>query len=199
MQQVSIPFTIITTCRSRGETLRKALPSWIAIGPKEIIIVDSLSTQELPVPIVMPPACAVRVVQDLEPQFSLARLRNCGAKASTTDWLLFLDADIALNSSFSRDLENIFQQEAYGVISLREKVPVDGLGGLLVCMKAHFQRLGGYDETFGAYGSEDSDIINRFEILRVPREHVGWQSVRHFSHPATIDHRTPRQAEVLKR
>jgi glycosyltransferase involved in cell wall biosynthesis len=138
--------------------------------------------------------------------------RNVGAKLASTDWVLFLDADILINDDFVEravDRAQYHQAEVASfafelitdelVIKLIEKLAVwyfvctsvagfsHGLGGALLVKKTAHESVNGFDESITVAG--DQDYIHRLAkshkycFLTEPRVKV---SARRFGKEGTL-------------
>ncbi len=113
------------------------------------------------------PAALVAQVPQV-PGFNPARARNAGARHVSTPWIGFVDADVLVNPGF---LDAVLPKLLGNAVLLAPTGTYD-LGGFVICPTAMFNTLGGYDETFEGWGSEDRDFRQRliafggvFEVL----------------------------------
>ncbi|HEY5106678.1 MAG TPA: glycosyltransferase family A protein [Caulobacteraceae bacterium] len=150
----------ITTCKSRLGHLRQTLPGMMAVGG-EVIVVDYDCPQRTADWVLAnhPEARVVKV--DDRPDFNLAKARNLGAAAASGEWLLFVDADALVGAGFRERVEPLL---AKGWFLLPQPRPAV-LWGTLIVSRADFERIGGYDEVFEGWGSEDEDIIDRLSAI----------------------------------
>jgi glycosyltransferase involved in cell wall biosynthesis len=85
--------SIVVTTRNSAETLRPVLESAMRqTMPAELIVVDNYSSDGT---LEIAEECGARVICAGDER---SRQRNVGAKASTGDWLLFVDADMIMSS-----------------------------------------------------------------------------------------------------
>lgn len=160
---VSIAF--VTTCKGRLSHLRETLPLVVADAPDQIVVVD-YGCPEGTGDWVEASHPGVRVVRvDDDPGFSASRARNLGAAAVDADWICFFDADIRVAPGFVAWLRS-------SVAAKRFFRPADADGrrnrqaaGTVVCRRSDFERAGGYDELFPAWGGEDVELYGRFGML----------------------------------
>lgn len=162
--------SFVTTCKNRLAHVRETLPRLVAEMPDEIIFVDygcpqgsGRWVQE------HYPSVKVLFVTD-DPGFHAARARNLGAAAARYEWLCLIDADIRVAPGF--------------VTWLREHVnphlhfrcaPVDGVRdletwGTVLCTRAAFEQIGGYDEVFDGWAGEDTDLYERLRFAGVAED-----------------------------
>jgi len=139
----------------------------------------------------------------VSPQRGTARQRNLGARASRGEWLVFVDADGAVQPDFIARLERFIAEEqpqfftawsgpdgaapsealftllinAYVEAALLARRPM-APGGLMVIRRNLFERAGGFDErlTFG----EDYDLTQRATALGAPL-HILRETVHAYS------------------
>lgn len=87
--------------------------------------------------------------------FHAAEARNRGANVVDDDAILcFLDADVTVAPGFSQDILSRFEKGTF----LVPDGEGSGLDTALVCSKADFDRVGGYDEFFLDSGEETTDL-----------------------------------------
>ncbi len=150
----------ITTCKSRLEQLKQSLPGMMRIGG-EVIVVDFDCPQGTG-HWVRANHPAVQVVKaDERPHFNLSTARNLGAAAASGEWLVFVDADALIGPAFCNSIEPLLAEGWFLLPKPRPAV----LWGTLVVSRADFERVGGYDEAFEGWGSEDEDIIERLSAI----------------------------------
>lgn len=98
---------------------------------------------------------AIVVSVDGRDRFRGAEARNRGAAAADDDAILcFLDADVGAETGLSEFLLENFEEGAFLVPDRQGP----GLDTALVCSKAAFNRVGGFDEAFLDWGEECADL-----------------------------------------
>lgn len=162
--------SVITTCKGRLEHLKLTLPALMALEGCEVVVVD----YDCPdgagewVRQSHPRATVVRIED--RPLFNLARARNLGAAAATAPWLFFVDADVIVSRDFAPVLRSMLRPGGY----LAPNPRPDDLWGAILVAREDFQAIGGYDEAFEGWGSEDVDIAARLDFAgRVARTFPG--------------------------
>jgi glycosyltransferase involved in cell wall biosynthesis len=173
--------SIISTCKSRLDHLKKVIDSWVNFLPHEIIVTD-VSCPQKTADWLGTNYPQVKVVYQASESFNLSKARNLGAAAASGDWLFFVDADITLGSGFRSWIE---EQAPNNRFLVREqKNAWDGIHeqGTVLCRKADFQKIEGYDEIIEGYGGEDHDLyykLNRIGVARLnaPRHYI--ESLEH--------------------
>jgi len=165
---VSIAF--VTTCKGRLHHLQESLPLMIAEQPDEIIVVDYGCPQkagdwvETAFPAKQFPNIKVVRVTD-DSGFSASRAHNVGAKAATTNWICFIDADICVQPGWMKWMRAELHDEKifYRASMIRKgwKPEVRGTYGTVIVSRTAFQHVDGYDEVFRSWGGEDTDFYNR--------------------------------------
>ncbi len=97
-----------------------------------------------------------RVVQVAdEAAFHAADARNVGAAAADPDGVLcFLDADVAVAPGFAAEILARFEPGAM----LVPDASGSGLDSVLICSRAAFDAVGGFDRRFVGWGAETADL-----------------------------------------
>lgn len=151
----------VTTCKGRLEHLKTTLPSLMALPDCEVVVVD----YDCPdgagewVRSTFPAAKVVRVED--RPLFNVAEARNRGVAAAAAPWLLVIDADVVVAPTFAEEIRPLLRSGVY----LRP-APLSGeLFGTVVVASADLAEIGGYDEVFEGWGSEDVDLMARLEQI----------------------------------
>ncbi len=157
--QAAEPISFIVTCKGRLEHLKQSLPHMAAQPNCECIVVD-YDCPEGTAAWVSKNHPQVRVVKvEQAPRFHLARARNLGARAATSEWLAFLDADVLIEPGFATDLAGALRRGNY----FRPLPLTRETWGSFVCHRGDFFALDGFDETLEGYGGEDSDLYFRLD------------------------------------
>ena len=101
-----------------------------------------------------PQVKVVRVTDD--DGWIISRARNLGAKAATSEWLIFIDADIRLVGDLTGWLSPGLAQGSFFRAGItREKM--DNFG-TVACHRDDYAKTGGYDELLRGWGKEDNDF-----------------------------------------
>ena len=157
MQTISL----ITTCKGRLHHLKQTLPMMLAQQPDEIIVVDYGCPDgvgdwaEINYPMVR----VVRVSDD--PFFHAARARNIGASHASSSWFCFIDADIKIHSGWLNWLRQNMRSNFFYRAGMVEGKRDSEIFGTFIIHRDDFESLGGYDEAFRGWGTEDMDIYER--------------------------------------
>ena len=157
------------------------------VGPKQVIVVDSGSDDDTAkVAESFAKQLPVKVVKARRRGVAVAR--NTGAAAAKTDWIVFIDADIRIDSSFLQYLQteisaselaataprygiqsqNLLDRLGVGLssryIRLYEtsKKPV-ALGWCIAVQRSVHEQIGGFDESMSL--GEDYDYIQRVAAI----------------------------------
>ncbi|MES2013552.1 MAG: glycosyltransferase [Pseudomonadota bacterium] len=147
--------TAITTCKNRLHHLKQTLPLLARQPSTDVVVVDygcgqgtaSWVREHYP---------NVKVINVLDDSgFNVARARNIGAKAATTPWLLFIDADIVVSDDLADWLSHGLQPDNFYITS---NFGATDVSGTCFCAKLAFDSVGGYDEAFSGWGGEDDDF-----------------------------------------
>jgi hypothetical protein len=178
----------ITTSKGRLHHIRQTLPLMMAQDADEVIVVDYGCPDGTGdwVRENHPAARVVRVTDD--PGFSLARARNLGVEAADADWLIFIDSDVKAHAGWAGWMrDNLRPGHFYRAGATRRvgeaQVRTEReIFGTFVCARRDFERIGGFDEVFRAWGGEDLDLFRRLAGIGVaareyPSEFVS--AIRH--------------------
>jgi len=155
--------SIVTCCKGRLEHLERALPTFVAQSESEVIVVDYDCPDRTKDWVALHfPDVRVTSVTDA-PILNVSRARNIGAKHSRAPWLAFCDADQLLARSFASELRARLVSGTY-LRTLRDTPFGPKKQGVpLACEAATFWAIGGYDDAFRGWGSEDFEIIDRLD------------------------------------
>lgn len=168
--------------------VQQTLPSIAAEAPDEIIFVDYGCPQQSGdwVQAHFPEANypGVKVVRvDDDPGFCVARARNMGAAASTSEWLCFIDADVIVTPGWVAWLRKNLQPDAYWRASRLPTGKRDAqTWGTFLCPRAIFEKIGGYDDVFRGWGGEDADLYLRLGAHGIPEKNFPLEFVRAIEH-----------------
>lgn len=165
--------SIITTCKNRLAHLQETLPLMLQQSNATVFIVDYGCEQQsgkwAASAFTDAPNLKIIEVTD-DPVFCKSRAMNIAASQCTGDFLFFIDVDIRMKSDFSGWVRNSAQQGRY-----YRKKPTNSTidlqtDGCCVVSRADFEAVGGFDEAFRGWGSEDADFYERLEINSVARD-----------------------------
>jgi glycosyltransferase involved in cell wall biosynthesis len=150
----------VVTCKGRLEHLKFTLPHLLALPDCEVIVVDYDCPEHAGdwVRATHPQARVVQVAD--RPIFNAAQARNLGVAAANAPWLLMVDADVIVAPELIDVLRGRLRP---GVYLLPELRPYP-LMGTVVLAREDYDAIGGYDEAFQGYGSEDLDLTSRLEM-----------------------------------
>lgn len=159
--RISPTFTFITTCKGRLHHLKQSLPFVASVPGIEVVVVDydCPDGTALWVAENFPQVRVVKV--DNAPHFNVGRARNLGAQSVQSDWLVFFDADVCLQSSFFEWLNRGLDVASF----YRANGGKSDLIGTCVIPNTSFQALGGYDDVFTGWGGEDIDLYRMLRLL----------------------------------
>lgn len=170
----------ITTCKGRLHHLRESLPRILAQRPDEVVVVDYACPDGAGawVEANHPGVKVVRAGHDAE--FNLAHARNLGAGACSAEWLCFIDADILVEDGW---VEWMRAELSPWCFYRAESSDSDlDVTGTVICSKAHFDAIEGYDEVFRNWGGEDIDLYNRLLLQRLGEARFPGRFVRSIAH-----------------
>ena len=159
--------------------IKRAAASFTALGwEHEIIVCDNNSTDETAL---IAQAEGAQVV--FEPINQISRARNCGARAATGDWLLFIDADSFPSRELFRHLAERLADERIlgggrllrkehrsavtgsflGLWNLISRILRIAAGSFIFCRADAFRTLGGF--TTELFAAEELDFSQRAKAL----------------------------------
>jgi glycosyltransferase involved in cell wall biosynthesis len=113
-----------------------------------------------------------------DPHFHLTRARNIGAANARGTFLLFVDADIALEGDLGEWIATHARLDHFYTASNPRSA---SLIGTVVCDRQVFDQVGGYDEAFRGWDWEDYDLYHRFAALPLREAHFGSEFLRSIS------------------
>ena len=165
-QSLNRKLTFITTCKNRLHHLKQTLPRMVKQSNAEVIVVDYGCSQGTAdwVRSHYPQVGIVKIDDDTG--FSAARARNVGAAKAMTDWLCFIDADIILKA----DLGLWVSHHAFdGFLYQADPMPSPDAKGTVICQRAAYLKVGGYDEAYRGWFPEDGDFHSSLEEIGIKR------------------------------
>ncbi|CAL92645.1 Glycosyltransferase [Azoarcus olearius] len=193
MQQIAF----VTTSKGRLHHIRETLPRIVGQAPHEIIVVDYGCPDGTAawVETHYPDVKVLRV--DDDPGFCLPRARNLGARLSSARWICFIDADIRIQPGWVEWMRQRLVPGHFYRAAADAKGKRDGeTFGTVICERAAFERIGGYDEAFRGWGGEDTDLYARLAAQPGLRE-AGYPA--HFVEPIPHDDGERTQFHEVKR
>jgi predicted glycosyltransferase involved in capsule biosynthesis len=166
---------------NRTEHLQQTLPRNIADNPAgkgfdiEFVVLDYNDKQGMKDWILNDPALAPHLENGTlkyarhpdSPNFRHAHAKNMAHRLATGDVVCNLDADNFLVRGFAQHLAEVFSKEPNAMVlpsmpMLRSSPNEEkGYCGRIALSRDNFIRLGGYDEKFGQWGGEDTDLSIR--------------------------------------
>lgn len=157
--------SLVGACMNREANLLKVLPSWLASGADEIIVVDWGSRQPLWPQLAHIDDPRLKVVRiDGEPRWILTHAFNVGLRMARHARIFKLDADIELAPGFLE--RNRFERGEF--IRGFWKSAVDAgqpdqryTNGSFGAFKDDLRAIGYYNERIQTYGWDDSDLYAR--------------------------------------
>ena len=113
VQDVTTSISAITVCKNRLNDLKRTLPRLVSCGFDEIVLVDYDCPQKCGdwVAAHYPEVKVVRHQGD--EGFSAARAKNLGARRVTSDWILFIDADIEVDPESAGRMKRVLKNRYY--------------------------------------------------------------------------------------
>ena len=149
--------TVIVTCMGRLHHMRQSLPLLVLQPGIRCIVVDygcpdrvgDWTEQNFP---------EVDVVRaGPVTHFNVAKARNLGARHARAPWLCFMDADTLVAPGFMQQRMDALREKCF----YRAEPCPQELVGLVICPRADFEKIGGYDEVFEGWACEDRDLYAR--------------------------------------
>lgn len=178
--------SVVTTCKGRLRHLQQTLPLLIAQAPAEIIVVDYGCPDNAGDWIAKnyPAVNVVRVNDDQG--FCVARARNFGAMAASSDWIFFIDADIQVSTKlFEWMNSSLDDQNFYRAGRVDGKRKTD-TWGTFICGRRIFESISGFDEVFRGWGGEDDDIFRRLVCMGVNESEYPGEFVNPIQHDDVV-------------
>jgi len=181
----------VTTCKGRLAHLRQTLPLMMALPLREVVVVDYDCPEGAGawVAEAFPQAKLVSVTD--RPHFNVSAARNLGAAAASAPWLLFVDADTCVTPGL---WDAIARRLAPGVFIVAQPRTAE-LCGTFVTARSDFDALEGFDEIFEGWGGEDTDFLERLEMLGRRRDFYDASLASSISHGHDLRMRHHRAAD----
>jgi hypothetical protein len=179
--------SIFTACMNRIENVRESLPTWIALQPKEIVIVDWGSTNE-------------KALSDLVNEYSatskiilirvsnvkkwiLTYALNFASHFTSGKYLLKVDCDTKLHKNFlfyhNLHVGNVFFA---GNWKTARDVNERHTNGIFFVERNHFLQVGGFNEFLTHYGYDDCKLYSDFESIGLKRIDLYNEMIHHIPH-----------------
>jgi glycosyltransferase involved in cell wall biosynthesis len=197
MNANSPSIAFVTTCKARLHHIKITLPLIIQQSPTEIVVVDYACPDGVGdwVEELYPQVKVVRV--NNEEGFCLAHARNLGAAQTTADWICFIDADIRIQGDWVQWMQQNLDQRFFYRAARKEGVRITDTWGTCICHRSGFERIGGYDEMYRSWGSEDDDIYRRLFLAGVAESSYPAGFVEPIRHTDTERTRFYNQKEMM--
>jgi hypothetical protein len=188
IESVSKPHgvSIFTACMNRIENLREALPTWVAVNPKEIIIVDWGSDEKEIVDLVSeysqqhPKIILIRVSN--VKKWILTYALNFASQFTSGKYLLKVDCDTKLDKRFFlyHNLNNnvFFAGNWRTARNINER----HTNGIFFVARKHFVQVGGFNELLTHYGYDDCKLYSDFESIGLNRVDLYNEMIYHIPH-----------------
>jgi len=159
--------SICVPCKNRADDLRKVMPSWIKAAnespPVEIAVLNYNSNDDLDNLISkmrrldFEKGNFITYVKDkTNDYYHNARACNLCIMISSGEYFLRIGCDAFIGKGFIKYIREKISKNGYVWIG-REK----RFRGIIICQRKEFIEIGGYDERFEFYGSEDVDLYRR--------------------------------------
>ncbi|MBI4984258.1 MAG: glycosyltransferase [Rhodocyclales bacterium] len=152
--------SLIVTCKGRLAHLQRSLPLLAAQPGCEVVVVDYDCPDGTAAWVKehVPSAGVVEVRNAAT--FNHSHARNLGAQAASSAWLSFVDADTLVAPAYSAGVIPLL---ADGCFFRPAPMPTDAWGNV-VCRKADFVAVSGYDDVMRGWGGEDDDLYVRLTL-----------------------------------
>jgi len=147
----------IVTCKGRLEHLKQTLPLLMAMPDSEVIVVDYDCPEHSGDWVRAEHPDAIVVEAGDRPAFNNAEARNIGAGAATSPWLLFIDADVIVAPDALARTPIGLTADTFVLFEPRKT----SLSGTVIVSREAYDAIGGYDEAFEGWGTEDRDFVER--------------------------------------
>jgi glycosyltransferase involved in cell wall biosynthesis len=113
-----------------------------------------------------------------EKYFNKCRASNAGARVALTEYLCFMDVDNLASPNLVQELEKAILPGSFLHLSSKEI----GLVGFVLCRKADWAAVEGYDEGIRGYGFEDTQFKFKLMSLGLRQITLNKDLVSHISH-----------------
>lgn len=184
----------------RLDFLRISLPTWIRHTGFRVIVVDYSCPEESGKWAQSEFAGRVAVVRkeaeilDGRSIFNPSRARNAGAAAVQDGYILFLDADVQVESGFQAWV--LERQHPEAMLAVVGKP--SALFGILGVHRDKWRAAGGYDEGFTGWGGEDLDLRIRLHLLGLVCKPVPENLVRSLPHSNSLRSRNSAEPDFTR-
>lgn len=169
--------SVVTACMGRKSHLELTIPN-LYTQPDEYIIVDWSCPQKTGdwIKATYPRIKVVSVPN--QEFFNLAKARNTGADAATSEWLCFIDADTIVSPSFIKTLKPYLRD---GICITQRN---GNLGGFITCSKKDWSKIRYNDTMDAGWGGEDDEFLAGIRLSGVQEYHMegGMGSIEHTDH-----------------
>lgn len=180
--------SIVSVCMNRSANLAVALPSWLASGAREVVIVDWGSKPPIG-PMVRAlahgakPIVRLVTVSGVE-RWVLTKSFNLAARCTTSECLVKVDADSMLKPGFVTRHALAADAGAFYAGDWRRarNENEQKTNGVMVVRRNDFFRVGGYNELIETYGYDDCDLYGRLEEAGIIRQVIDFDTIAHLPH-----------------
>jgi hypothetical protein len=189
-------YSIFTSCMDRNDNLEKALPSWLAANPDEIVIVDWHS--KTPLKPLVEKYNALDFINTGKRRIKLITVPNVdkwvltwsfnlAARFTCYSRILKVDCDTVLQPSFFchhyLDKENVFFAGDWRKARNRNE---NFVNGVVYLKRQHFFQANGYDEGIITYGWDDSELHDSLEKVKILRLNINLDTLSHLEHDDSL-------------
>ncbi len=177
--------SLVTCCRNRSESLKRALPNWLQLDDiSEIIIVDwsSDTLQKRELELFMDADERIKIVRvEEEEAWILTCAYNTGFRCASHACILKADADIIIRPDFFH--RNRLFKGRFLAGNWRN-APKDQahINGFFLAHKTDLADAGGFNEFITTYGWDDDDLYGRLTALGLQRSEIDPGTISHIPH-----------------
>jgi glycosyltransferase involved in cell wall biosynthesis len=170
-------FSVVTPNRNRLASLQKVIPSWQRCEQvSEIVVVDFGSQTAITREHFESPD-KIRLVRVLNPDcWRIGLAINLGVDQCRNDTICKLDSDIEI-----RDGAGLAAQDT-ATAFYRGRAGTAVSNGQVLFSKAHWLRVGGYNEWLSGYGYDDSDYYSRLRHSGVAERAIAPTTLNEHAH-----------------
>ncbi len=177
-------YSIFTACMNRNMHLEKALPTWLATNPDEIVIVDWGSRPSIK-PIIDHYNHSKKIKLISVPNvdtWNLTKSFNLAARVTSYSNLLKVDCDSVLDSNFF-SYHNLSKDCVFFAGNWKKSRNENErhTNGIVYMKRDDFFKIGGYNELINTYGYDDCDLYKRLEFWS-KRLMINLDSIKHIEH-----------------
>lgn len=151
--------SICTGCMNRDKFIEEALPTWVKIPFKEIVIVDWSSKNPVKDIVDKYQNGTIKLVRvNDKTTYNHSIVSNLKVRLTDSEYVVSADCDVKLKENFLSSFD-IKENEFYTGSNLE----ANGIFGTCLLKRDMFEKVGGYNEFMAGWGHQDGDLYNRLK------------------------------------